>query len=82
MNLVTKSLSLLAALAALTLPAVASAHPEFGRGRGEARGWHERGFERHRARRPRVYAPVYRPRVFVAPRPYVRRWEGPRYHRR
>ena len=86
MNLVAKSVSVLAAVAAFAVPAVASAHPTVYRG-----GWggrvYERGWVAPRVYAPRVYyrpqvyaPPVYGPRVYVAPRAYApRAWVGPRW---
>jgi hypothetical protein len=94
MNLIAKSISVLAAVAAFAVPAVASAHPEFhgrwggGGGRGwvgpryEQRGWvAPRAYDRGWVAPRPVYAPpVYGPRVYVAPRAYGPRWGAPRVY--
>ena len=84
MNFIAKSAAVLAAAFALAVPSVASAHPEFVRGRGWVeRGWvgprvYERGWVA-----PRVYGPTYAPRVYAppvyGPRVVGPRWVGPRW---
>jgi hypothetical protein len=86
MNLISKSLSVIAAIAAFAVPAVASAQE---RGGHWSHGGHERGHEGWGHERghwvaPRYYdrAPVYTPRVYVAPRVYAphRVYVAPRVH--
>jgi hypothetical protein len=78
MNLIAKSASILAAVAALAIPTVASAHPTFHGGGGFHGG---RGYAPHYERgwaAPRVYAPYYAPRYggarVVAPHVWGQRW--------